>query len=97
MGLIDHFNTFIDYPGATAVHWIICMVSGFLIMHKSITAKIVAITLSLWWIWYETIEFLRIHDNGDIDIANGLAAYVVGIVLYIVYGWLHKFYLRRTN
>ena len=85
MDLIAHFNTWVDYPGATAVHWIICMISGFLIVHKSITGKVIAITLAIWWLIYEVVEMVRIKDHGDIDIANGLAAFIVGIVLHLIF------------
>ena len=97
MDLINHFNTFVDYPGATAVHWIICMIAGFLICHKSVSVKIVAVSLFLWWITYEITEMVRISDKGDVDIANGLAAFIIGIVLHLVYLQARIIYKNRKE
>ena len=73
------------------------MIAGFLICHKSVGVKIVAVSLFLWWIVYEMAEMIRIHDKGDIDVANGLAAFIVGIVMHLVYLQVRTIYNKRKE
>ena len=81
MDLISHFNTFIDYPGATVAHWLICILAGMMIVSQRIGCKIFGCLLIFWWITYEMAEMIRINDKGDIDIANGLFAFIISVFI----------------
>ena len=85
MGLLEHFNTFGSYPGATVTHWLICAVAGWIVyMARNSNAIVFGIVLISWWCLYEVIEFVRIEDNCDIDLANGLFAFVVGVLIAVI-------------
>ena len=82
MDIIQHFNTFVNYPGATVSHWIIGLLAGMLLVYASQPKSIVLSVLMLASFYlYEVVEFLRIHDMGDVDLANGTFAYGTGILI----------------
>ena len=91
--LLSHFNTFLDYPGATIGHWLICSLSGILLVIRSTGARIFSITLLQCFIVYEVVEFARIKDRGDIDIANGVFAFCLAVFL----AWLVRSYLYHRG
>ena len=93
--MIEHFNTFIEYPGATISHWLICSFAGILLVIRSNGAKIFSITLLHCFIIYEIVEFMRIKDRGDVDIANGVFAFCVSVcIAFLVRQFLfHRGYL----
>lgn len=80
--MLEHFNTFHQYMVATLVHWSICGICGALTVHSHYRGgpmlRLLATMIVVWWFGYETLEMVRVADNGDIDVANGLFAYVVG-------------------
>lgn len=80
--LLEHFNTFHAYAAATITHWLICGIAGGLITHShyrdGAVLRYVSTIVCLWWISYEVTEFARIGDEGDVDLANGLFAFIVG-------------------
>ena len=82
--MLEHFDTIHAYFAATLTHWAICGVAGALTVRSHYRGgpvmRIVATLVALWWIAYETTEFARIHDQVDVDLANGLAAYIIGAV-----------------
>ena len=92
--MLEHFDTLHQYFIATLAHWLICGVAGAVILHsqvlKSVAHRTFGIMLACWWIIYEIVEFERIHDLGDVDIANGLGAFIVGFTLAWIYHRIRK-------
>lgn len=83
---LKHFNTFADYPVATIAHILVGIWCGRELaiaeQRKNLSEAIGAIIVFFAWIAYETVEFARIRDNGDIDIANGIAGIFIGLFLH---------------
>lgn len=91
--MLEHFNTLHQYAAATLTHWAICGVAGGLTVYSHYrggpTMRLVATVIALWWIAYETTEFARIRDNVDVDLANGLFAYIVATAGCWLVHYLH--------
>lgn len=91
---IEHFNTFGKYPLATVVHIGIGMWCGrqLALAHidKHVSRAISAAVVFVGWLAYEISEFARIHDDVDIDIANGLGAKLIGITVTTLYRRLRR-------
>lgn len=92
---LSHFDTLHKYAAATLTHWTICGLAGILTVRSHYRGgpalRLIATVVALWWVSYEATEFARIHDNGDVDIANGLASYIMGAVLAWIF---HKAYVK---
>ena len=86
--MLEHFNTLHQYFIATLAHWTICGVAGAFIYGT--TYRTFGIMLAAFWCCYEIVEFARIHDMGDVDIANGLGAFVLGFALTWIYHRIRK-------
>ena len=87
----------VQYPFATEIHWILCAVAGFLIVNSThrggAHTRVVAVVMVAWWNVYEYVEFLRIQDTVDLDVANGFAAFLVSVFLTWLYHRIRKWYL----
>lgn len=94
MDLLQHFNTFASYPGATVSHWTICAFAGFVLVYAESLRRCVFCCLLLsFFLMYEYVEFLRINDQGDVDIANGGFAFVAGVFLRVAIGAAHEWWM----
>lgn len=86
MDILQHFNTFASYPAATVSHWLICGIAGVMfVFAENVKAIIVSLVLLLSFYIYEIVEFARIGDLGDIDLANGGAAFIVGVLASLAF------------
>ena len=97
--LLQHFNTLHSYLVATLAHWSLCGVCGALTVQSHYKGgpmlRLLATVIVCGWALYETLEQFRIADRGDVDVANGLFAYVVGALLVSAYHygkrkWRHR-------
>ena len=83
--MLEHFNTLHTYLVATLVHWSLCGVCGALTVQSHYKGgpmlRMLATVIVSGWALYEGLEQLRIADRGDVDVANGLFAYVTGALL----------------
>ena len=72
---LSHFNTWASYPFSTGAHWILMGLAGVLIIRSHYRGgpamRCLAIIIVALFVSYETLEQLRISDDGDIDVANG--------------------------
>ena len=98
--LLHHFNTLHIYLVATLAHWTVCGVCGALTVQSHYRGgpmlRLLATVIATWWCLYEVTEMLRVQDQGDIDIANGLFAYVVGAGLtYAFHAAVRRLYARQ--
>ena len=93
--MLEHFDTLHQYFIATLAHWTLCALAGAMILHSHIRGGIVlrwfATLLATWWCLYEIMEYQRIQDQVDIDLANGLAAFIAGFAL----AWLYHYKIRK--
>lgn len=99
MNLLEHFNTFVAYPGATVSHWAIGLLAGMLLVAAHHPKEIILSLLMLGSFYlYEVVEFLRIKDMGDVDIANGTFAFFLGIgIAMLINLMLNRFLAKPTN
>ena len=83
---IEHFNTFGLYPFATVAHILIGIWCGRELelgrIKRDISQSLPGFLVFFGWLAYEIIEFARLHDEGDVDIANGLGGVLIGIFIY---------------
>lgn len=83
--ILEHFDTLHRYFWETIVHWLVCGVSAALTVHSHYRGvevlRHLGTVVVFFWIAYQITEFARIQDDVDIDIANGLIAYIAGALL----------------
>lgn len=83
-----------QYPFATEIHWLLCALAGFLLINSSYRGgphtRAIAIVMIAWWNFYEYVEYLRIEDTVELDVANGFAAFLVAVFCTWFYHKLRK-------
>ena len=100
--MLEHFDTFHRYAAETLAHWSICAVCAAMTVmshysREGVVLRHIATCVALWWILYEVTEFARIHDEVDVDLANGLASYIAGALLTWGFYSLKNRYWRNTR
>ena len=87
---IEAINTFGKYPFATLIHVVVGGICGwFLLTGRELckwgingtSSSLMGLTIFAGWMTYEIVEFARIADTVDKDIANGLLGLFIGIII----------------
>ena len=90
---MDIFKFFLDYPLGYISHWSQGIIIGFLMCiaarRKNISLSIIGVVFASYFALYESLEYARTHDFGDVDVENWLLAFTIGCVLFCIGRFFH--------
>lgn len=88
------FEFFWQYPLGYFSHWSQGFFVGILmsisVHYQNIALSLIGVIFALYFALYESLEFARTNDFGDVDVENWYLAFIIGCLSYFAYYFVKK-------